>query len=457
MGNNISITHLPIPKRHLLLRKTGGDDSADDIIYGTSHIREVLVYDIEYGNYDPSIYNPAAFLAKLDRITIKIGSDNRKLLVDAIESGATLSSKFEFPPYDSLSRNPSSILLSPYISKTVFRKLHPRYESIQRMIQSHTNEDDVSDEEKQAIADEILDFLKEAIHYKAGDIHNMQDIELYLDYAANNKYLVYLINLLNFNNGVTTIVERKDFWGSKKMVQTIKYPHENMNYGDDIKDFIKTVIHSIRSLYSTSIPLSNIFKGDDDHTLMLPSGFVLQRGTSYKMDPTDAEYKFHDNYSFFSTSINTTLDYITPWKDTVYESYNFCDNIGEIYVFLTTRPLKLLNFSDIRAISYIRLRLTELNAPLEVIKSFEKGWKINGDGFERESSLDDDIVVVKWLCDNGYDGYIATGLQSLADEIMLCNPRQTLTYMERYSIANFNVHVCEEPYWSSNILMSDMR
>jgi len=438
---------LQIPKRHRLLPNIGsGENHNRETMYGSSHIRDILVEDIFNGVESPQ-YHPPELLETLDEMIIEIGRLNRELFVNAIDAGAILQSNFTFP--DSDEKNPINILLSPHISKNTFIRILPQYKIVHELIKRNAKERAT----KRLIANEVIKLLRIAIHYHSPadrdpEIKTQKDIERYYDYVVNNSFLWYIDNILDFNN--RKIVEQSNFWGSP--IKHTVYPYSKMKV-DGMADFIKDTIKNIRSLYSTPIDLTDMFK-DQDNNIILPEGFVLQKGTSHKMPIESDKYSFHSNYSYFTIEFNTAISYILPWKNNSEKSSNFCKNdVGEIYVFQTTRPLKLMDFSDVTLLSEFRKKLVESNAPKNIISSFDYGWKLDEQKLVRKSMLDYDIIVVEWLCSRGYDGYIATGLSSLADEILICNPNDNIKYIERYTSSDFNIPVCEEPYLSENILM----
>lgn len=208
--------------------------------------------------------------------------------------------------------------------------------------------------------------------------------------------------------------------------------YENENDGIDhyITDIVKGVIDRYCEYYNSQ----RIMMVEDirrPYFKKLKEDTILYRGYQ---KPTDPTYRRHlippgRPFVFFTPNPFVALGYAIP------KSANI--DLGEIAVYRTTRPLKLLDLSNYRTVDYIYALLNELGAPRDVIQSLLYGW-FGWEGFgkdfkgpspssrekifKRHSDEAADFSVVKWICSQGFNGYVALNVDGLADEIVLCDP-----------------------------------
>jgi len=209
---------------------------------------------------------------------------------------------------------------------------------------------------------------------------------------------------------------------------------------DKINSYITDVVNEIRGRYNTYYNSQRIMLVEDEdtpHFKRLKEGTILYRGYA-----NGARRRFIPPgrpFVFFTPNPFVALGYAKPADEG--------DDLGEIAVYQTSPPLKLLDFSNYRTVSYIYAKLNELGAPRNVIDSLLYGWFgwegwFSYDGvdsrqahhrpftgptpseetFKRKSDQDVDFEVVKWICEQGFNGYVALNVNGLADEIVLCEP-----------------------------------
>ena len=165
----------------------------------------------------------------------------------------------------------------------------------------------------------------------------------------------------------------------------------------------------------------------------LKEGTVLYRGYQKPTDPTKRRHLIQPGrpFVYFTPNPFVALGYAIPKGD------GSDSDLGEISVYQTSKPLKLLDFSNYRTLDYIHALLNELGAPREVIESLLKGW-FGWDGFgedfkgpsprsrektfERDSDERTYFIVVEWICSKGFNGYVALNVDRFIDEIVLCEP-----------------------------------
>ena len=504
-------TREKIPKHHRLLSMMAMRPNMSRIsLYGSSHIREILLTDIR-NNFNTDIYNPIELIEELDDLIVTIGKRMRDKFIELIGYGITFDTDFMNSDDQNIKETlrDFSILLSPFISKNTINLLKDMYNSLMLSLKKILDEKDDKKKEKQKkeITNYVLEFIKTAIYYEGKD--NQSEInknyllmEKYYDYLLNNPFLESLSIILDFNHkemrdkyefiDVWTDVQLKRFikrypdiilTGSEdrdELIQIakglkIKYPeYEKIdviskiinNNTQIINDFSLKVVALIKYIYISYIPMETILQSEDPNILILPKDFRLQRGSTFKRGEPDRRNNVYDEFNdshkksaYFATSIMTTLNYITIKEDdeSTITSQQYCDTIGEIHVFKTRHDLRLLNLSNVQNVKYLRAKLLEMGAPQKVLDAFEEGWIISElDGVEklsRSSEYTRDYLVVNWLCENGFNGYLATHVSRFHDEIMICDPSKNLKYMLKHTTNDLNIPICEKPYNELEIVM----
>jgi hypothetical protein len=458
-----------IPKHHRLLsRMSSQPDLSKTSLYGSSHLREIFVLDIQ-NNFETENYKPKELIKELDKMVIELGEKRRNLLIESIDAGYKISEKLNFSKKSSLVLDPISYILSPFISRNIFSLLKPHYLAIRELVDKFIAKKHPGKKEKLKIeiVNSILEFIKLAIGWNEEFdrtplpyIKGGKSIEKYYDYVVNNEFIYSITDIFDFNNGISK--ESTGLFGAKRIRRDYKLTSEW--YSPIINDFSLKVVGIIRGIYTSYIPMQTILESDDPNILILPKDFRLEKGGTFKRGEPDGRNNVYDDFNdahkksaYFTTSIMTTLSYLTNKEEIYYSSKEYCENLGEIHVFKTRHDLRLLNLSNVKSVKYLRAKLTEMGAPQKVIEAFENGWVIlEKDGTEtlgRVSYFHTDYLVVNWLCENGFNGYLATHVSTFHDEIVICDPSKNLKYMLKHTSEDFNVPVCQEPYNDIDILM----
>ena len=506
-------TREKIPKHHRLLSTMAmRRNMSRTSLYGSSHLREIFVLDIQ-NNFNTDIYNPIDLIEKLNELTLANCKPIRDKFIELIDGGITFDSYFMYSDNQSIKETLESfsILLSPFISKNTILLLKDMYNSLMLSLKKMLDEKDNKKKQtqKEEISNYVLEFIKTAIYYEGKDNDseinkNYLLMEKYYDYLLNNPFLSRLSYILDFNHKemedsygemsymtevqLITIIKTdkhivlsgsEDIDELVQIAESVKRKYPKYRKVDIIKEIIDStddremnefslkVVSLIRHIYTSYIPMETILESEDNpNILILPKDFRFQRGTTFKRGEPDRRNNVYDDFNdthkkfaHFATSIMTTLDYTTikEDEDTAVTSQQYCDTIGEIQVFKTRHDLRLLNLSNVQNVKYLRVKLAEMGAPQEVIDAFENGWIISKkDGVEklkRNSGYTGDYLVVNWLCENGFNGYLATHISRFHDEIMICDPSKNLKYMLKHTSEDFNIPICEEPYNEFEIVM----
>jgi hypothetical protein len=500
-------TREKIPKHHRLLsRMSLLPDLNESSLYGSSHLREIFVLDIQ-NNFETEKYKPKELIKQLDKMVIELGEKRRNLLIESIDAGYKINKDLTFLNNTRLVNNPISYLLSPFISRNIFSLLKPHYLAIRELVYKFIAKKHPGKKEKikEQIVTSILEFIKLAIGWNDGldraalpHIQGGKSIEKYYDYVVNNEFIYNVTDIFDFNNGISkdsydeisymtdhqliTIIEtdkhivlngsedRDELVQIAESVKKIRRDYKLTNewYSPIINDFSLKVVDIIRSIYTSYIPMETILQSDDDpNILILPKDFRLQKGGTFKRGEPDGRNNVYDDFNdahkksaYFTTSIMTTLSYLTNKEEIYNGSKDYCENLGEIHVFKVRHDLRLLNLSNVHNVKYLRVKLAEMGAPQEVIEAFENGWVISKkdrvENLRRVSYFHTDYLVVNWLCENGFNGYLATHISKFHDEIVICKPSKNLKYMLKHTVKDFNVPMCQEPYNDIDILITDL-
>lgn len=120
--------------------------------------------------------------------------------------------------------------------------------------------------------------------------------------------------------------------------------------------------------------------------------------------------------AWFGMDSFTTLPYITTYLQatTLKDTYAY---MGQISVFETKKTFKLIDMSDVATLDKVRKSIRD---PY-LLNDLEEAWSVKGkDKVERSSNLRADIRIVEWLCEHGFDGYIAPEMGNFHAELFLC-------------------------------------
>jgi hypothetical protein len=204
---------------------------------------------------------------------------------------------------------------------------------------------------------------------------------------------------------------------------------------DGIDHYITNIVVGLIQRYNDYYHSLRIMMVEDirrPYFKKLKEGTILYRGYQTPTDPTHRRHLIPPGrpFVFFTPNPFVALGYAIP--------SDISNDLGKIAVYQTSRRLKLLDFSNYRTLDYIHALLNELGAPRNVIDSLLTGWfgwkdfgtkdfkgpspRSREKTFERMSDEGVDIPVVKWICSQGFNGYVALNVDGLGDEIVLCDP-----------------------------------
>lgn len=219
-------------------------------------------------------------------------------------------------------------------------------------------------------------------------------------------------------------------------------------------------INELRNIivFSYKIPLNlDVFSPkEDEYHRRIPKGTYFYRGFKTYRGPLDATR----NYAFFAFDIWVPFSYVIPSAkkgederragvgNTV-QLKTYCEALGGIACFQVKEDLKVLDFSHVLTVRHVLSVLQDLRAPKDVLDAFQSNWELSSDKnqFKRISVESTDRIVVNWLCQQGYNGYIAGGLGVFHGEAMICEPKTNLDYLGFYEAKkDFFFPYCDAPY-----------
>ncbi|HMP28699.1 MAG TPA: hypothetical protein PKD85_03815 [Saprospiraceae bacterium] len=376
---------LPFPRELYLFKQMFNDD--DLSMYGTSHIKKVL-----------KLVHGDKRIRTLERLENKSAHTRREYLKRILKQGKVASS------YLKDSTDIPKYTLNIWISKETFESL---YEKVLQFSQ--------------------MENLEEAI------------VSLINEIIDNDDFLV--------NWGIFSLL----------LNDPEKYLVEEFGHSKDIEEFIKYTIYTLRSNLLSNRIVSK--KEAGIMTKTLPKGELFYRGYRTYRGMADNT----KNYAWFAFDVVSTMSYLVPPKKednkqylakttTFTNLYDYCSAVGGSAVFQVQRDLQVLDFGDVNTLRYIKSQLNNK----DVIEAFESGWRLSEKSAEKPAEKEKfkrysvdvlDGIVAKWLCENGYDGYIANNVPGLHDEIMICNISNNMKYIGDYDPRIYmNFHMCEEPY-----------
>lgn len=394
-----------VPRRHLLFKRLyeGGYIG----MYGTAQLRRILEIDTIEG-YP---------LETFDSLVTNTVNRRRNLLSELLMSGRPLvsysiSATVRRPWMNQHLKN---LLLNVYLMPENFQSVVASFEEIHTAVNNSTID-------LETVVRQMINLVLPNDDYLANwgnfplfvNLPNNQDITQYSGEEA----------LSSFMDGMISLIINK-----YKTLSTY-----------EIKQFI-----------ASRPPL---FDDNGFRVISVNEGTALYRGyKGYRGRLTNVK-----PYAWFGFDVISIMNYMLPPArednlNYVKEARSFdhlreyCEAIGGVAIYETTKPLKVLDFGDLAALTKFKEFIRDKQAPAAVIKAFDEGWQLNVDTFIRQSVDRGDFILVDWLCSMGFDGYITIGLQSLHDEIMLCGVQTKVEYVRDLDIARaLNFHVCSPPY-----------
>lgn len=239
-----------------------------------------------------------------------------------------------------------------------------------------------------------------------------------------------------------------------------------VDFPDEIEQFnlLKTPlfnrINELRDIIVSSykVPLNlDVFSPvADEYHRRIPKGTYFYRGFKTYRGPLDATR----NYAFFAFDIWVPFGYVVPTQRQGEDEERagisntmllktYCEILGGVACFQVKEDLKVLDFSHVRTVRHVLSILLDAKAPENVLKAFQENWELSADKntFNRKSFDETDRIVVNWLCQQGYNGYIAGGLGIFHGEAMICEPKTNLDYLGFYEAKkDFLFPYCDAPY-----------
>jgi hypothetical protein len=162
----------------------------------------------------------------------------------------------------------------------------------------------------------------------------------------------------------------------------------------------------------------------------IPEGFTLYRGARR------SHGYLTNNQSYFLFG--------NDGKNITRKNYTGNKKPGsQVYTYVTTRPLKLLNMGNPNNI--VKLVQDAKNQE-RIIRSIKQSFRLENGIVYRFSESEEDLDVAKFICAAGYDGYYAPKLSKgttgmFHQEIVLCKPRDKIALVEsplKRSLNNFS-------------------
>lgn len=156
----------------------------------------------------------------------------------------------------------------------------------------------------------------------------------------------------------------------------------------------------------------------------IPSGFTLYRGSFDEAALARGHVNHTPNYM-------KNRPYFFLYNNSNRNGANIANRAyGQVTVFKTTKPLKLVNLGSVRD---VKMLLERANGDEKIIKSIMKSFRIANNNVIRSSKLKYDTVVANFICKLGMDGYWAPkltqkygGNKKFHQEIVLCHPKKSL-------------------------------
>ena len=400
-----------IPLHHRLVPMIFTDSDPVMNLYGTSHIREILERDHslqeqkELDVLEEDVYQERrAYFETV--FGLLYNEKNEVIDMDMNRVHALYS---EPTPYNLM------FYLSYKHSPETIHELLPFYHKV------------ISDKKEE----DVVGFLKKALSLR--------------DYLINSPYLynAFLANLPTTN-------DKRRVW--KLIEETEK----------KLDDWTSAVIRRIHKMYITPTGQKNRYENEDTYYSTLPKGTTLYRGFKRNRGPLNVERGF----SFFVWDAITCMRYILPTEEAYRSFYytqedttqlkSYCHFLGGIAEVQTTKPLRLLNMAKASTLRYLLSEMKAKHAPEIVIQYLKEGWILNNDNmasntYRRNSYYHKDMVVVKWLQEHGYHGYVAMDVEGLHDEIVIFNITENVHVKNIYTSEDLNMPLCGEPYLSLDI------
>ena len=230
-----------------------------------------------------------------------------------------------------------------------------------------------------------------------------------------------------FWTGVITFVLETHILGICGILKSLITSNLKKSLKQKCKQYIDTYNHEIESLIT--------FGTCSLHDVHVNAGILLYRSGKPGVERTD-----YDRLKWFGYDIQIAKLYMPPkeYKNTNMSVQKLCQQFNKIYVYRTIRPLNLINMSSIYFVKNLRNQMhqelieaqqasnaKELEIAKSNLKALHRTWRIENNKLYRNSNVDDDVTVGNYICNKGYDGYLAKSMNTpnkcdFHNEIMLC-------------------------------------
>lgn len=308
-------------------------------------------------------------------------------------------------------------ILTPQLSPELFEKLIPDVQKMQEITSSRK----FCYAKRRVTSDDLNIFLKNFIP-------KVLMIDEYILYCTDFFYLV-------------------DFPDEIEQYNLLRIPLFNR-----INELRDTIVLS----YKIPLNLDVFSPKEDEYHRRIPKGTYFYRGFKTYRGPLDATR----NYAFFAFDIWVPFGYVIPSNGKGEDEKRagvgntmllktYCEALGGIACFQVKDDLKVLDLSHVRTVQHVLSILIDAKAPENVLKAFQENWELSADKstFNRKSVDETDRIVVNWLCQQGFNGYIAGRLGIFHGEAMICEPKTNLDYLGFYEAKkDFFFPYCDAPY-----------
>ncbi len=243
-------------------------------------------------------------------------------------------------------------------------------------------------------------------------------------------------NLLT--NGHTGLLHLLRYIGNKSHAQAID---KNLEDALELKKYYLNLLHDTYVNQSPEFAKKTI--NPKAEMLTIKGGSLLYKGV--QMAKKQRLTAFEDQF-WVAFDLLVSLPYISPENQDLENLKELCEQLGVIGVYQLKHDLTLCNLSQIVTIKTLRQKP---NKPA----SFDQAFIItttNGiEKLERNSQEGTDQEIAKWLCQLGYDGYVSDAIGHFHPEMMLCHPKEHLTYLGQYNANEIGLHYCHPDYYEN--------
>uniref|UniRef100_A0A6C0KFS5 Uncharacterized protein n=1 Tax=viral metagenome TaxID=1070528 RepID=A0A6C0KFS5_9ZZZZ len=369
-----------------------------DFIYGTSHVRKMLLEDLANPEYREYAQRQ---LETLDSIETCVLAKRREKLVSLFHSNQWKTWN------ESIARN--------------FISTFPDFSHILLGSETITQ-----------ISDKISDIV--ASNNREGFLQFLCDIP---DVVLNYRLTTFIVG---------------DEQMEDEQIDDIFNNSTECDSNQSIRFFIFNVVKNLIERYTTDrLDLSTFRHAYVDalhpnketyfrlKCIRIPPGFILQRAGKLMGHSVGV----CENYTFFGINGLDIMNYALPESLGNDNTTRYCNDFGAVSVFEVTNELHLLDFSDVETVKNAR----------KVGIIYTNSFTIDlSNTIIRKSTYDTDRCVAEEMCERGFDGFVAQDLAHYADadrffpgEFALCNAVDNIKFIKTYDSSTFYIPFCNDP------------